>query len=83
MEKKLLHGVYRTHGRGVTEKVIQQDVKSKKKQDKVREEVKVVVMKGDATYPDYIACILYDTNIVHIISNVYENFIWTPIKNKF
>ena len=34
-EKKLLHDVARTHGKGVTEEIIQQEVKSNKKQDKV------------------------------------------------
>ena len=29
-EKKLMHGVARTHGQGVPEEIIQQEVKSKK-----------------------------------------------------
>ena len=66
-ENKLLHGVARTHGRGVPEEIIQQEVKIKKKQDKVRGEVKVVVMKGDAICPDMLVYSLYDTNPVHII----------------
>ena len=45
-------------------------MKSKGKQYKVRVEVKVVVIKGDAKCPDVLACSLYDTNPVHIISNL-------------
>ena len=48
-------------------------MKSKKQQDEVIWEVKVVVMKGDATSPDVLACSLYDTNPVHIISTVADN----------
>ena len=39
-------------------------------------------MKGDATCPAVLACSLYDTKKVHIISNMDENFKWTPIKHK-
>ena len=42
----------------------------------------MVVMKGDATCPDVLACTLYDTKPVHIISNVADNVKWTPIKKK-
>ena len=82
-EKKLLYGVARTHGQGVAEAIIQQEVKSKKKQDEVRGEVKLAVMKGDATCPDVLACSLYDTKPVHIISTVADNIKWTPINKKF
>ena len=77
-EKKRLHGVDRVYGQGVPEDIIHQEAKSKKKQDKVRGEVKVVVMKGDTTCPYF----LHDTNPLHIISTVAENFKWTPIKKK-
>ena len=43
----------------------------------------MAVMKGDATCPDMLACSIYDTNTVYIISTVAENTRWTPIKNKF
>ena len=60
MEKKLLHGVASTHRKCVLEEIIQQEVKRKKKQDKVIGEVKVAVMKGDATCPDVLACSIYE-----------------------
>ena len=39
-------------------------------------------MKGDATFPYILACIIYDTKPVHIISTASDNFKWTPIKKK-
>ena len=48
----------------------------------MRGEVKVVVMKGEAKYPDVLACSIYDTNPVYIILTVAENVNWTPIKKK-
>ena len=45
-------------------------------------EVKVAVMKGDATCTNVLACSLYDTKTVKIISTVADNVKWTPIKNK-
>ena len=59
-----------TRGRAVQEGNIQKEVKSNKKQDTFREEVKVVVMKCDAKFPDVLACSLYDTNTVRVISTV-------------
>ena len=49
----------------------------------MRGEVKVAVMKGDATFPDFLACSIYYTKLVHIISTVAGNVNWTPTKNKF
>ena len=76
--KETVYDTYTRCARGI----IQQEVNSKKKKYKVRVEVKVAVMKGDATYPDVIACGIYDTNTVHIISTVDYNSKWIPIKNK-
>ena len=69
-ENKLVRGVARTHGQGVLDEIIQQGMKSKKKQDEARGEVKVAVMKGDTTCPDMLVCILFEKNLVHIISPV-------------
>ena len=44
--------------------IIQKEVNIKKKQDEVRGEAKVVVMKGGKTCPDVLACSIYDTNPV-------------------
>ena len=41
------------------------------------------VTKGDATCPDVLACSLYVTDTVQIISTVADNVKWNPIKNKF
>ena len=72
----------RTHIQGVSEEIIQQEVKIKKKQDKVRGEVKLAVMEGDATCPDVLACSIYDTKPVQIISTVDDNVKWNPTKKK-
>ena len=40
-------------------------------------------MKGDVTFPDVLACSIYDTKLVHIIPSVSINVKWTPTKNKF
>ena len=49
----------------------------------MRGEVKVAVMKGDATCPDVLACSLYDTKPVHNISTMDDNFKYNPDKKKF
>ena len=57
-------------------------MKIKKKQDEVSGEVKLAAIKGDAICPNVLECSIYDTNPVHIISNVVENLKWNLIKNK-
>ena len=42
----------------------------------------MTVMKGDATFTDVLACSLYDTNPVQIISTVADNSKCNPIKKK-
>ena len=74
-ENELFPVVARTHGRGVPEEIIQQD--------EVRREVKLAVMKGDATCTYVFACSLYDTNTVQIISTVDNNVKWNTTKKKF
>ena len=53
------------------------------KQDEMRGEVKVEVIKGDAICSDVRVCSVYDTKLVHMISTLYRNVKWTPTKNKF
>ena len=48
----------------------------------MRGEVKVEMMKGDATCPYVLACSIYDTRPVHVISTVADNFECTSIKKK-
>ena len=79
----MLHGVDRTHGQGMPEEIIQQEVNSQRKQDEIRREVKVVVMKGDTTFTYVLACSICDTNPVHIISTVVNNVKSTTTKKKF
>ena len=52
------------------------------KQDKVRGYLKMTVMKGDATFTDVLACSLYDTNPVQIMSTVANSSKCNPIKKK-
>ena len=48
----------------------------------MRGEVELVVMKGDETCPDVLACGIYVANTVHIISVVAEIVKCTPTKKK-
>ena len=41
-----------------------------------------MVMKGNAKYPDVLACSIYDTKTVLIISTVDDNVKWTSTKKK-
>ena len=83
MENKLLHGVDRKYGRCVPEGIIQQEVDRNKKQDKLKGEGKLVVMKGDVTCPDVLVCSIYVIKPLHINSTVSDIFKWTLIKKKF
>ena len=42
----------------------------------------MAAMKTDATFPDVLACSLYETKPVHIILTVADNVKWNPIKKK-
>ena len=69
-------------GKVCWKKIIQKDVKSKKKHDKVRGEVKAAVMKGDTISSDVLVYSLYETNPVYIISTASDNAKLTPTQNK-
>ena len=48
----------------------------------MRGEVKLAVMKIEATSPDVLACSIYDTDPLQIISTVDVNANWNTMKKK-
>jgi hypothetical protein len=50
--KVLCHGVARKSGRGLPKSMIQEEVKNKKQQEKVRGNKKAAVLTGDPETPD-------------------------------
>ena len=82
VEGVLMHGVARTHGRGIPGQVIQKEVKSKGGQDEVRGMVKVEVLQCDRSCPNIIACSVYDTKPVHMLSTVASIVEWVSVDRK-
>jgi hypothetical protein len=66
--KVLCHAVARKSGRGLLKSVIQEEVKNKKQQEKVRGTTKAAVLTGDPENPDLVAFSVYDTKPVHFLS---------------
>ena len=80
-EKCLVHGVVRTHQRGLPGSVIQKEAISRKKQDEVRNTVKCSVLRNDQVTGDVIACSVYDTKPVHFLSTTESSIDWV-LKNR-
>ena len=80
-EKCLVHGVVRTHQRGLPSSVIQKEEKSRKKQDNVRNTVKCAVQRNK-NMTDVIACSIYDTKPVHFFSTTESCVDWVSKKRK-
>ena len=75
-EKCLVHGVVRTHQRGLPHSVIQKEVKNRRQQDLLRNTVKCAVLKNDREVGDVIACSVYDTKPVHFLSTTETCVDW-------
>ena len=74
--KVLIHGVARTHQRGVPKSVIQIIIKNKTEENLARGTVKVAVLKEDDELPDLISCSLYDTKPVYFLLTCAEEVFW-------
>ena len=75
-QKVLVHGVARKGMRGVPACVLQEEMKNRKDQIKVRGTVKAAVLKGDKDCPDLVASSVYDTKPVHYLSMVSTSLEW-------
>ena len=71
--KVLVHGVARKGGRGVPKCVIQEEIKNREHQLRVRGTVKAAVLKGDVDRPNLIAASVYDTKPLHYLSMTSKN----------
>ena len=81
-EKTLIHGIIRINNKGIPDQIIQREVKGKARQDTVRGTVKVEVRTGDPICPNILACSIYDTKPVHVISTVAKEVAWWNIRRK-
>jgi len=75
-EKMMMHGVTRTHNRGLPTKVIQKEGTNKKACQELRGTVLAAVLKGDDGNPNLLACSIYDTKPVHILSSANVDVKW-------
>ena len=81
-QKVMIHGVARQKGRGVPKCVEQEVVASKNLLHKVRGTVKVAVLEGDEDCKNLVACSIYDTKPVYLISNACEEVKWVRKERK-
>ena len=75
-KRVLISGVARKTGRGIPISVLQDEVKDKNAQQKVRGTVKAAVLMGDKHVPNLVAVSVYDTKPVHFLSTVCECIEW-------
>jgi hypothetical protein len=80
--KILVAGVCRKGGRGFPKAVLQEEVKSRTEQLRVRGTVKAAVLKGDEDCPNLIAVSVYDTKPVHFLSMSCETIEWITKERK-
>lgn len=80
--KVLCHGVTRKSGRGLPNCVIQEEVKNKKEQEKIRGTTKAAVLTDDPECPQMVAFSVYDTKPVHFLSMACTGLKWIEKKKK-
>lgn len=89
-QRVMVHGVTRPSLRGIPSIIKQDEVTTKSNLEKVRNTVKVAVLKGDEVIKDLVAVSIYDTKPVYLLSNACERVEWVskekrcsiPIKTK-
>ena len=79
VRKVLCHGVARKGGRGIPPSVVQDEMKSRAAQIKVRGTVKAAVLEGDPGCPNLVASSIYDTKPVHYLSMICKGLFWICI----
>jgi Transposase IS4 len=80
--KVLVAGVCRKGGRGFPQAVLQEEVKARTEQIKVRGTVKAAVLEGDESCPNLVAVSVYDTKPVHFLSMSCESIEWITKERK-
>ena len=80
--KVLVHGVTRKWGRGIPDCVLQEEVKNKVAQIKVRGTVKAAKLIGDPGCPNLIASSIYDSRPVHYLSMVSKSIKWVTLERQ-
>ena len=65
-QKVMIHGVCRTHDRGLPSFVIQHDVTTERAKDEARGTVKAGVLQGDPMVSNLVVFSVYDTKPVHL-----------------
>ncbi len=80
--KCLCHGVTRTNGRGLPAGIIQKVETDPKAADRLRGTTKAAVLRNVTECPNLIACSVYDTKPVHMLSTVAETIEWEEKKRR-
>eukprot|EP00547_Thalassionema_nitzschioides_P014673 CAMPEP_0194238244 /NCGR_PEP_ID=MMETSP0158-20130606/5025_1 /TAXON_ID=33649 /ORGANISM="Thalassionema nitzschioides, Strain L26-B" /LENGTH=863 /DNA_ID=CAMNT_0038972445 /DNA_START=101 /DNA_END=2689 /DNA_ORIENTATION=- len=80
VNKVLCHGVTRKAMRGLPMHVLQEEAKTRAKQNEVRGTVKAAVLKNDPDCPDLIASSVYDSKPVHYLSMVATDIRWVEVE---
>ena len=78
-QKVMIHGVTRPSMRGVPAVVKQVEVTSKVQLAKVRNTVKVAVLKGDSVCNNLVCVSLYDSKPIYLLSNACTEVKWVQI----
>ena len=69
-EKALIHGVESIHQQNVLKQVVQKEKKSKKDKEEIFVTIKAYIIDDGDKLPRHLACGIYYTNLVHILSTV-------------
>lgn len=81
-QRVMVHGVTRPSLRGIPSIIKQDEVTTKSNLEKVRNTVKVAVLKGDEVIKDLVAVSIYDTKPVYLLSNACERVEWVSKEKK-
>jgi hypothetical protein len=81
LAKALAHGVVRTTGRGLPPSVRQVEEKNVREAQKLRGRTAAAKLINSPECPDLLACSVYDTKPVHMLS-MTEDSIWWVLKKR-
>ena len=81
-QRVMVHGVTRPSLRGIPPAIKQDEVKKKAELEKVRNTVKVAVLKGDEVMSDLISVSIYDSKPVYFLTSAAEEIKWRKKEKK-